>query len=163
MCSRSVGKQNRKRQTLDASGSEKDESDFEKTPATKKQRSKKQKSSSKKSRSGVNNDVGDELESYDPNTPSRYVRICCNMSRPILSSPHSAAKRLHKRTKTREEFSQEAADAATLEGYCRTAVHDFAPHPTGRKQFMYWGSKVPEAACLMLVQRYDGVMLCNVM
>jgi hypothetical protein len=78
--SRSVGKQNRKRQTLDASGSEKDDSDFEKTPATKKQRSKKQKSSSKKSRSGVNNDVGDELESYDPNTPSRYVRICCNMS-----------------------------------------------------------------------------------
>ena len=67
------------------------------------------------------------------------------------------------RAQKRKEFSQEAADAATLEGYCRTAVHDFAPHPIARKQFMYWGSKVPEAACLMLVQRYDGVMLSNVM
>ena len=81
------------------------------------------------------------------------------MTSQILSSPHSAAKRLRKRTKTRDEFSQEAADAATLEGYCRTAVHDFAPHPVARKQFMYWGSKTPEAACLMLVQRYDDDVL----
>ena len=27
---------------------------------------------------------------------------------------------------------------------------------------MYWGSKVPEAACLMLVQRYDDDVLCDV-
>jgi hypothetical protein len=26
---------------------------------------------------------------------------------------------------------------------------------------MYWGSKVPEAACLMLVQRYDDDVLCD--
>ena len=85
---------------------------------------------------------------------------CSLTSLPVTFS-FSASKRAKKRSKTADEFSQTAADLASLEGYCRAAVHDFAPHITARKQFMYWGSKVPEAACLMLVQRYDDDVLCD--
>ena len=87
----------------------------------------------------------------------------CSLTSLRVTLSCSASKRAKKRTKTAEEFSQTAADLASLEGYCRTAVHDFAPHITARKQFMYWGSKVPEAACLMLVQRYYVIITWHFM
>ena len=60
---------------MDGSGSENDDSDFEKTPSSKKQRIKKGKKESRKSVGGVNNDVGEAFEDNDARTPSRYVRI----------------------------------------------------------------------------------------
>ena len=60
---------------MDVSGSENDDSDFEKTPASKKQRIKKAKKDSRKSVGGVNNDVGEEVQDNKARTPSRYVRI----------------------------------------------------------------------------------------
>ena len=87
----------------------------------------------------------------------------CSIPSLRVTLSFSGSKRAKKRSKVAEEFSQKAADLASLEGYCRAAVHDFAPHETARKQFMYWGSKVPEAACLMLVQRYYVIITWHFM
>ena len=73
--SRTVEKKKKKKASLDVSGSENDDSDFEKTPASKKQRIKKAKKDSRKSVGGVNNDVGEEVQDNQGRTPSRYVRI----------------------------------------------------------------------------------------
>jgi hypothetical protein len=72
---RTVEKKNRKKGNLDGSGSENDDSDFEKTPSSKKQRIKKGKKETRKSVGGVNNDVGEDYEVKDARTPSRYIRI----------------------------------------------------------------------------------------
>ena len=93
-----------------------------------------------------------------------HVMSCDVLSWPVMLrltltltlSPYvnfSAGKRKEARRRKSNVTSQEAADTATLEGYCRTAVHDFMPHPVARRQFMYWGAKVPEAAAIMLIRR----------
>ena len=73
--SRTGEKKKKKKPILDVSGSENDDSDFEKTPTSKKQRIKKAKKDSRKSVGGVNNDVGEEVQDNQARTPSRYVRI----------------------------------------------------------------------------------------
>ena len=74
--SRTGEKKKKKKPILDVSGSENDDSDFEKTPTSKKQRIKKTKKNTRKSVGrGVNNDFVEEAEEHESSTPSRYVRI----------------------------------------------------------------------------------------
>ena len=77
---RTVAKYKGNKGNLDGSGSDHDDSDFEKTPASKKQRIKKGKKKSRISLEGVNNDVAEDFEDNDARTPSRYVRISSKMS-----------------------------------------------------------------------------------
>jgi hypothetical protein len=63
-------------------------------------------------------------------------------------------KRKSTPSKLSDSYVLQVADLATLEGLCRAATHDFAPHATPRKQFMYWSAKLPSSACMMLIQRY---------
>ncbi len=86
---------------------------------------------------------------------SCHVMCCLNVFF-FLTPPYlyvSAAKRKEARRRKSDGTAQETADISSLEAYCRLAVHDFAPHPVTRRQFMYWGAKVPEAAGLMLIRR----------
>jgi hypothetical protein len=64
--------------------------------------------------------------------------------------------------KLKDSYVLQVADLATLEGLCRAATHDFAPHSPPRKQFMYWSAKLPSSACLMLIERYPYVSLPRV-
>ena len=77
---RTVAKKKGKKGNLDGSGSDHDDSDFEKTPASKKQRIKKGNKKSRISLEEVNNDVAEDFEDNDARTPSRYVRISSKMS-----------------------------------------------------------------------------------
>ena len=77
---RTVAKNKGKKGNLDGSGSDHDDSDFEKTPASKKQRIKKGNKKSRISLEEVNNHVAEDFEDYEPPTPSRYVSTSSKMS-----------------------------------------------------------------------------------